>query len=227
MRKLILILSLATGLFVSCGKDNDNITVVLNGSGDLKVKVVDEENNAVNSAKVSVYSSIPEGERIFFDSTNASGICDLGKVIQGQYMYYVYAKKGKMTYSTAEYFQVITGETKTLEVNPFLNVGNLSIRIIDNQMNPVGFVNVALVPHARYSNVTYFFEDLKEEAYFDAMTNSDGWVTFDKVPTGAMYGLEYSVLVYFDSSEYDYPYSNNGIYVYRDTERKYTIQVDL
>ncbi len=227
MKKLSLILLLATSLFISCEKDPDNITVVLNGSGSLSIKVIDEQNNAFNGAKVNVYSSIPEGERIFYDSTDASGVCNVGKVIQGQYLYYVSAEKDNRIYNIAEYFQVIAGESKTIEVNPFLNVGKLSIRIIDYFSNPVELVNVALIPHSNYSNVTYYFDDLLEEAYFNARTNADGWVTFDKVPAGAMYSSEYSVLVYFSSSEYAYPYSNNGFYVYRDTERKYTVQVDL
>ena len=45
MKKLSLILLLATTLFISCEKDPDNITVVLNGSGSLSIKVIDEQNN--------------------------------------------------------------------------------------------------------------------------------------------------------------------------------------
>ena len=216
-------------LLVSCEKDPDNLTVLLNQSGTVSLKVTDDNQNGFSGAKISIYSSIPERERIFYGSTDVNGICTIGKVLQGQYMYYISAENNKKTYQSSEYFQVIAGEDKIIEVNPFLNIGDARIRIVKGYANePIADVNVALIPHPNYSNETYYFQELLEEAYAIGKTNSEGWVEFQNLPAGAGgYSFEYSVLVYFDSSTYDYPVSNNYVYITRDVKRDFTIRVNF
>jgi len=87
---------------------------------------------------------------------------------------------------------------------------------------------VALIPHPRYSNVDYHFQELIEEAYAIGKTNSDGWVEFQNLPSGTeRYSFDYSALVYFDSSTYDYPIYNNYVYTTRDFKQSFTIKVNL
>jgi len=210
-------------LLASCEKDPDNLTVLLNQSGTVSLKVTDGNQNGFQGAKVSIYSSIPKGERIYYGSTDANGICTIGKVLQGQYGYYISAEKNNKIYQLDEYFQVIAGEDKIIEVNPFLNIGDAKIRIVKGyQEEPIADISVALIPHPRYSGVSYYFQELIEEAYAIGKTNSEGWVEFQDIPVG----ISYSVLSYFNSSTYYYPAVNNYVYITKDWKQNYTIRVD-
>lgn len=50
-----------------------------------------------------------------------------------------------------------------------------------------------------------------------------GWVKFTDMPVGT----SYSIMVYMDSENYDYPVYDNYVAVYLGTERDYTIPVNL
>jgi|SRR5690554_499351 len=227
MRKITFLLVAFSLLLASCEKDSDNLTVLLNQSGTLSIKVVDSSQNGFKGAKVSISSSIPDGERIYYDSTDINGICDIGKVLQGQYEYYVYAEKDNKIYSYSEYFQVIAGDDKTIETNPFLNVGDARVRVVNINSEPITNINVALIPHPNYSNVDYYFQDLIDEAYAIGKTDSEGWVEFQNLPAGSKYSMEYSVIAYYDSENYDYPTYNNYFYITRDSNSNFTIEVAL
>ena len=226
-RILTISLSISAVLFcfllASCEKAPDNLTVLLNQSGIVSLKVTDGNQNGFRGAKVSIYSSIPAGERIYYGSTDANGVCTIGKVLQGQYGYYISAENNNKIYQLDGYFQVIAGEDKIIEVNPFLNIGDTKVRIVKGyQEEPIADINVALIPHPRYSGVSYYFQELIEEAYAIGKTNSDGWVEFQDMPVGT----SYSVLAYFDSSTYYYPAINNSVYITRDLMRNFTIRAD-
>lgn len=226
MRKIAYLFVL-TFLFASCEKDSDNLTVLLNQSGTLSIKVVDNSQSGFKGSKVSIYSSIPDGERIYNDSTDINGICDIGKVLQGQYEYYVSAVKDNITYSCSEYFQVIAGDDKTIETNPFLNVGDARVKIVNINSEPIAEINVALIPHPNYSNVDYYLSDLIDEAYAIGKTDSEGWVEFQDLPAGSRYGGEYSVVVYYNSENFDYPTGNNYVYITRDSNSNFTLRFDI
>lgn len=221
MKNSIFLLVLIALLFVSCEKNPDNITVTLNQSGTLKVNVTDESHNAVSKAKFAVISRfIDNYQRIYYDSTDASGKLDVGKLLEGTYEYYVWVKKGNRDYTIHDAFQIIAGDEKIIEVNPFLNVGNVTITIVNENNVPITDVNVALIPHPKYSNINYTFESLLEEAYYTGAVNSKGSVRIEKIPAD----WEYSVLIYRNATEYEYPNYNNYVYAFRDEERSYTIQ---
>lgn len=137
----------------SCSKYPDNLTIYLDESGTLTIQVVDNGQNGVNAAAVHIYS--PQGDRIFNDSTNTNGVCEIGKLLQGQYRYIVYAENDNRTYSSGEYFQVIAGDHKKIETNPFLNVGDVRVRVVNQSLDPLADVNVALIPHPNYTNEDY------------------------------------------------------------------------
>jgi len=220
MRNSFLLTVLIALLFVSCEKNPDNITVTLNQSGTLKVKVTDDSHNAVSKAYLSIFSRINDGyTRIYNDSTDASGNLDVGKLLEGTYEYYVWVKKTNRVYSSHEYFQVIAGDKKLIEVNPFLNVGNVTVSIVNINNVPLTGVNVALIPHPRFSNVNYTYENLMAEAYFTGAVDSKGLIRIEKIPTGQ----EYSILIYRTSNDFEYPNYNNTVYVMREMEKSYTI----
>jgi len=211
--------------FASCKKDADNLTVLLNQSGTLSVKVTDN-NKGFPGAKVRIYSANSE---LYSGSTDANGICNIGKILQGQYECYVSAKNDKKLYESIQYFQVIAGDDKTLVVNPFLNVGDIKLTIVQGYYyddSPVPDVNVALIPHPHYANVEYNFQDLIEEAYAIGKTNSEGVVELFNLPAaGDGYNFNYSVLVYYNSDKYDYPYSS--VYITKGVKRSFTVRVNL
>lgn len=220
MKSSILSVVLIALLFISCEKNPDNITVTIINSGTLKVKVTDNSNNGVAKAKLSVYSRVNDGyDRIFYDSTDASGNLDVGKLLEGSYEFYLWVKKDNRIYNSRGYFQVIAGNEKIIEVNPFRNVGNVTVSIVNTNNEPITGVNVALIPHPKFSNVNYTFESLLQEAYFTGVVNSNGSVRIEKIPAD----WEYSVLIYRSSSEYEYSFSNY-VYAIREEERSFIIQ---
>lgn len=221
--KKIIYLFVLTILLASCEEEPDNLTVLLDQSGTLSIKVIDNDQSGFKGANVRIFSSIPGGEIIFNDSTGANGICDAGKVLQGQYGYIVSAVKENKTYSYGEYFQVIAGDDKTIETNPFLNIGDASVKIIDINSDPITNTKVALIPHPCFSNVEYIFSELKDEAYAIGETNAEGIVEFLDMPVG----LDYSVLAYNSSETYSYPNINNSVYISRGIKRNFTIQCDI
>lgn len=228
MKKLILLSVLIISL-AACQKQNefpDHMSVTINESANITFKVVDNSGNNMSGALVRIYSSLETGGVIFTGTTNASGECNAGKLLQGQYEYNVTATQGNMEFQINELFQVISGENKVIRSNPFSNTGSLEITIEDYYYNPLVNINVALIPHSHYSNDVYDFNSLLDESYFIGITDTEGKVHFEGVPAGDyLGGRSYSVLVYHNSSEYDYPYSS--IYATKDIERKYSVQVDL
>lgn len=220
MKSSILSVVLIALLFISCEKNPDNITVTIINSGTLKVKVTDNSNNGVAKAKLSVYSRVNDGyDRIFYDSTDASGNLDVGKLLEGSYEFYLWVKKDNRIYNSRGYFQVIAGNERIIEVNPFRNVGNVTVSIVNTNNEPITGVNVALIPHPKFSNINYTFESLLQEAYFTGVVNSNGSVRIEKIPAD----WEYSVLIYRSSSEYEYSFSNY-VYAIREEERSFIIQ---
>ena len=201
------------------------MTVLLNQSGTVSVKIADDNQNGFKGAIVSIYSSGSAGGRIYFDSTDTRGICAVGKVLQGQYEYYISAKKDNKTYRLRECFQVIAGENKILDLNPFSNVGTIKVRVMNAYLETesIADVNVALIPHPNY-NLNYSFQELIEEAYAIGKTNSEGWVEFQNMP---VLDTDYSVLVYFDGGAYDYPTYNNYVNATKNSTEKFTIKVHL
>lgn len=158
MKNSVLSTVLIALLFVSCEKNPDNITVTLNQSGTLKVKVTDGSHNGVSKARLSVFSRINDDYgRVYYDSTDVSGNLDVGKLLEGPYEFSLWVKKDNRIYYSREYFQIIAGNEKIIEVNPFLNVGNITISLVKANNEPLSGVNVALIPHPKFSNENYTF----------------------------------------------------------------------
>lgn len=164
---------------------------------------------------------------IFHDTTNSDGTLNVGKLLEGHYECYVRAEKNNIFYGDRKSFQIISGDTKTIEINPFLNVGTISVKIIDQGSYIIPNVNVALIPFHSYSYEDYEFDELMEAAYYFEVTDSEGWVTFENVPAGSPYSYDYSIMAFYDSETYSYPNQGNSLYTTRNVERQFTVQVDF
>ena len=93
----------------------DNSTVLINQSGNVKISVIDENDNGVKGAVISLYSS---NNILFNDSTDENGIFEVGNLLQSEYRCYVSTNRDNKTYWDNKYFQVISGEEHTIELTP-------------------------------------------------------------------------------------------------------------
>ena len=204
---------------ISC-EENKDLNVTLNESGTLKVKVLDEAGEGIGDAKVEVVTS---GQVVFEDSTNSSGVCETGKLLQDAYACRVTAQVDKRVYRTETYTQVIAGENKTVEARPMANSGKITATVVNMNEEPIEDVNVAVLPFYHEANYTY--EQMLEDRWFHASTDANGEVTFTKVPAFEQYGRSYSFFVYYDEENYDYPYEE--VNLLRGEHKDVTLQVDL
>ncbi len=223
MKTINVYILLASIFLFSCDKGQDSITVYLDQSGTFKVKVLDNNENAIEGADVGLYYD-RGSYMITSETTNTTGEVDFGKLLQGCYWYYMAVEKAGLEYQAGELFQVLTGNETYKTATPFNNVGNLSVKIVDNYNVALSNINIALIPENIYSNSD--FDDLISKAYFIDVTNASGWVYFNDVPSGPnqWYNRYYSVVAYYDSSNYAYSYAN--LYVYPESDHEYTIEIN-
>lgn len=230
MKKLFLFLGMLL-MMVSCDKDNCDCdpstpTVSLT-SANVSIKIIDNQQQSFEGGNVRLYSSIPSDEMIYNGLTDASGLCNIGKVIEGQYNYWVSAQQENRIYMNSEFFQVIAGNDKVIEVNPFSNVGSVAVRVLGLQSEPISNINVALIPHPNYSNEEYYFDDLLSEAYFIGLTNQEGIAEFSDVPAGGRYSMVYSIMCFYNMDQWTYPVVNNSFYMTFNDHITETISINL
>lgn len=215
---LLIVLTSAV-FFNSCEKSED-ITVTFNNAGSLTVNVLDGNNQPCNDAIFIVYSN---NEIIYIDSTTTTGLYNVGKLLYGEYQYYVSAKTENRVYYDSRVFQIVAGEDKVINVNPFANTTKVKINVIDSWGNPLSDVNVGLIS-GTYTN-TLLYNDLVNSCYFIQATDENGSVLIDNVPVGSLSPRAYSILVYRNEQEWDY--NSNPTYVIPRETREYTYYVNL
>lgn len=227
MKKLFIALAMFACVFASCDKEPDTITLITNHGGNIIIKLVSDDNTPIARAKVAISSTVTEGTLIYYDSTNNEGICDPGRMLEGQYEYIVTAYKGKLYFEKYGTFQVIGGDSKTVEINPFAEITKATFTIVDyyNQ-NPLTDVRVALIPHSSYYNFTYTFDSLMNEAYYTETTDLQGQVTFNEVPYTTAAG-QYSVMVYRDNGQWNYPSIGNTFFLSSNQPNIFTVRADI
>jgi len=186
--KLICLLSLAV-LFTYCSEDN--IEVTLKTSGGLKVKVVDNEENAIADTKVKLYDASVSNDYIDALMTNTSGIVDFGELLSGTYTLELDTPKvDGIKYIPAKIVQVISGYNKEAVINVQEFVGSLNITV--NKATYLGggpFVglNVIIVPSDKYS-ASYTIDNLISRAEFSGETNSQGFIALS-IPSSRSFRL--------------------------------------
>lgn len=200
MKKLISLVTIAL-IIISC-QEKDDYKVTLDRSGQLEVKVVDHTHTAMTGAEVIISASGNENRMYYHDSTNQNGVCDVGKMLKGEYLYRITGFIDNRKYQIERHFQVASGENNRLTVNPVENSGVAIIKIVEDH-DPVENIQVALIPHYNFGAGSNTFQSLKKEAYYIKETDNEGEVRFDRVP--AKYYEGYSVMAYYDASNYSYP----------------------
>lgn len=218
---LIILTVFSVFLLSSCEKSDDH-TIVINNAGNLTIKVLDENNQLCTDADVRVYS---EGGKLYEDTTNITGIFNVGKLLYGEYSYSISAKKENRSYGDNRFFQIVAGDDKVIQINPFDIVSKVKITIVNYMTGQsVPGISVGIMPYG-YSSTNLAFEDYVKLCYFIKVTDSNGQVLFDGVPAGSIYGRSYTSLVYTDETHWE---SSGSIFnVFTGETRNYTIQTDF
>lgn len=223
MRKLNLFIAvlLSVFLFSSCEKNPDELTITINQTGTLSVKVVDEDKKGVSNAEVAVNYY---GDKISEGLTDNDGY-HTEKLIQGFYTCYVSAVLGKATYTDSKRVQIIAGENKQIELDPSANSGKGFLKIFkggdypDYEQIPVKNINVALVRSEDYNNLNSIDEYIAA-AHFIEKTDAQGMVNILNIPAN----VNYRVILYNENGEMGY-YGWYSVYVQRGGVFSETIQV--
>lgn len=209
---LLLVFTLCL-IFTSCEKDPDELTITMNNTGTLTFNIVDGA-TPLEGVKVTVYYS--NSSLIAFEGiSDASGSFTTDKLLEGYYSYDIVYLKNGIKYYEYKMVQVIAANNKIVKCDPMLNVGVMSIKVL-NYRNDTPYVgaNVALVPASiSYSSSVL---ELIDKAHFTAKTNSLGIAKFDKVPASR----DYRVIIYNDAkTNYN---SFTYVYTIKNEEKEYT-----
>ncbi|OQX73320.1 MAG: hypothetical protein B6D64_14010 [Bacteroidetes bacterium 4484_276] len=106
MKSKLFHLSLVMLLITSCQKNPDEITVVMNNTGTLSIQVLNEDGNSGAKADVVAYSVVVDNLPVYIDYTDDNGVCNVEKLLEGQYFYFVEAEPDGKEYEESEYFQI-------------------------------------------------------------------------------------------------------------------------
>ncbi|MBI5218327.1 MAG: carboxypeptidase regulatory-like domain-containing protein [Bacteroidia bacterium] len=227
--KILITLLVASFFFFGCKKEEikmpDNMNVTLSSSGSLKVKVVDISNNPLANAKVIINQAATGGYKLFEGTTDNTGLCNVGALLENTYNYVAEVVYNNKKYGENQYFQIIAGHEKNLEVCPLTNVGKLSVTAIDLSQNPISNLKVALIPYFDAGG-SMSFTALTNIAIQTETTNSEGKVSFNDIPADYGYYSGYLLLFYYDSTHYQF-ISNQAHIVTKNNETSATVTVDL
>ena len=185
----------------SCEKET---TYTINKSGSLTIKVVDSDDNGIDNAKIDLRLS---GETLFYDSTDVSGVYKSEEMLEGIYRCYVSATRNGLVYNSNQYVQVIAGQNKHVEINPFGDSKKISVGLSNYYNDTPILANVLICPWVNAS-----LDEYKELAYFSGKT-TNGQFSVDEIPYGS-----YHVVFYDDN---DKILETIEIYVSKDSQSEY------
>ena len=196
MKKIFYFLLIGLVPFLaSCDKET---VYTINKSGSLTIKVVDSDGNGIDKAKIDLRLS---GETLFYDSTDVSGVYKSEEMLEGIYRCYVSVTRNGLVYNSNQYVQVIAGQNKHVEINPFGDSKKISVGLSNYYNDAPVMANVLICPQI---NAT--LDEYKELAYFSGKTTAAGQFAINEIPYGS-----YNVVFYDDNDKIlrnDYMYVN-------------------
>lgn len=219
--KILFIALVSVIMFSSCEKNDEKI-IVLNNSGTLTIKVLDENNQPCNDATVSIYSN---GNLLFQDTTNTSGIFNVGKLLYGEYQYRVSAKKENRVYGDTRVVQIVAGENKVIQVNPYSYVSKVKFTVFNaynGEVIPDRSVGLLTYSNSGQSQLSTL-EDYIKLCYFIKKTDLNGEVIFENVPVGSINSTAYKTIVFEDNTNWEV--ISNTFYVYPHETKSYLLEV--
>ena len=207
MKKIFYFLLIGLVPFLaSCDKET---VYTINKSGTITIKVVDSDGNGIDKAKIDLRLS---GETLFYDSTDVSGVYKSEEILEGTYRCYVSAMRNGLSYNINRYVQVIAGQNKYIEINPFGESKKITVGLSNYYNDAPVIANVLVCPQI---NAT--LDEYKELAYFSGKTTADGLFSVDEVPYG-----DYYVVFYDDANKI---LKNNYMYVSKDGSSEFKFYI--
>lgn len=186
MKKINLAFLLLVSLFLSSCAEDD-ITVTINESGSLEIKLVDDEKKPLNGVELSL-KEMSSGSVIYSETLDDSGVLKIDKVLQGSYLCSVRVMREGKEYTTFSYFQIIAKDHKQIEINPFSNSGKLSVNVTaQGTVRDFTKYTAILLPYDQSYGVSY--EQAKAYAYYIGNLDADGKIDFAAVPANKNYSL--------------------------------------
>ncbi|MEP2771936.1 MAG: hypothetical protein ABJH05_07290 [Fulvivirga sp.] len=194
MRKLLLFILIATVGFTTACKDED-LTVTLVENGNLQLTLVDNNDNLIADAKVTLYDESSELEEL---TTTENGLADFGKLNVGSYNAVVEATVNGKEYEFSKGMQVVAGATKQYEANIESYIGNISLQFRNTSSGNIAEVEGLQVALLRRNDAYYDAVNLSDYLTIsieDQTSNANGKVIFEDIPEGTY------VLIYHDGEE--------------------------
>jgi hypothetical protein len=193
-------------LFGSCKQDE--LIVNFENQGNLKIKLLDNNNNALSGVEIKLYlSGVNEPKVYSAKTTNASGVANFGELISDWYT--VYADNIEIDgekYALQRDVQVMIGESDAIEMNPADYTGELLFNVswlLYSATKTIADVNVCLINAKDYNNLLTHSEIISL-AYKTGQTDSNGQISFTDVSSD----ISYISYIYFDEN-----HSGKGFYL--------------
>lgn len=167
---------------ISCRSDiEDDITVHIDNSSQVKIEIVDFDNKPLDKGIISIYKSDYQFSQ---DSVGNNGIYE-GRLLQGNYKCIVTATKNKSLYSIEKIIQIIANNNSILKINPIENSGSFNINVIDKDTNaplsnPADF-GIALLAYPE-SNKVDSKKILLDNAQFIADLDIESHTLINEIP---------------------------------------------
>jgi hypothetical protein len=213
--KLILFCGIVA-FFSACQKDN--ITVTLKTAGSLSAQIIDSSGTTYPKLKVHLLSGVVlssgsslSAAEIDEQTTDNNGNVSFGTLEAGTY--YIYTdtiKTGNKYYLIGKSFQVISGDSKSLKLNPFEYIGTVKLQVEINANGGVDTINLTTLKVALIKYSDYKYNANRQYVISKAIAikspNINGNVEFDNVPAN----IEYIPYVYINNTDTIGGWSTNG-----------------
>lgn len=189
-------------LLSSCSEEYEDMTVNINSTGLLSIKVLGADGNGYAGAEVKIHSENTEGY-LFLDSTNTQGVFEAGSLLEKHYRVETSIMADNRIYNEEKLIQVVAGEEHNITSDPYKNSGSASLYFIDGYNDVVmQGVNVALVLESKVDPFDYEHQNVLDNAYFIGETDENGNVSFDNIPSGKLRNINhYMIYLFTDENE--------------------------
>lgn len=192
MKSYVIICLFIVTIFLGCSKNEDG-TIILKTSGQLKVQIVNKQNQPFENIRVKLFDySLKD---ILKDSyTDKNGLIDFKDINSGNYSIIVDTPKiNNVKFYPQENIQIISGINQLYKIVVDDYVGNVilyfnKISIINNieVATPFTGLNILFINIDNYALVATL-DYFKSKASMIIKTDSSGIIKADKLPSGATY----------------------------------------
>lgn len=197
MKSVILAFFMIFFTILSCSKKEEN-TIVLKTSGQLKVQVINKQNQPFDNIKVKLFD-YSLNDIIKYSYTDKDGIVDFEEINANNYSIIVDTPKiNNIKFYPQENVQIVSGVNKLLKIVVDDYVGSIffciyRMGIIKDyyKIKPFVGLNILLINIENYAPLATL-DDYKLRASMNITTDSAGLITARNIPSG----ITYEVIAY-------------------------------